>query len=284
MLHEQIKRADTIVLLLPAEQVLRRSMELPAAAASDLSSAMSFQITRQTPFPVKQTSYTYRVTGRNKARGTILVEVAMTAKPALEQLQALLSGVDVQISAIRIEQDDGIPPLEFDRGVGTWHGSWFSEPWKPIAATALLVSVLGPSAVAWKAHHEADIEVAAAASNQAAAEAAEKLQRQLAQARAADVFLRRRISGPKTIEILASATRALPDDSWVFDMEVTDERLHLNGYAASVPAILQRLQAVPLFGTIEFPSPIRHERGSKLDRFDMMIKLRPVADDNLAAH
>lgn len=284
ILREQIKRADTIVLLLPAAQVLRRSIELPAAVATDLSSAMSFQITRQTPFPVKQTSYTYRVAGRNKARGTILVEIAMTAKPALEKLQALLAGADIPISAIRIEQDGGNPPLEFDRGVGAWRGSWFSEPWKPIAAAALLVSVLGPSAVAWKVHHDADIEVAAAASSQTAAEAAEKLQRQLVQARAADAFLRRRISGPRAIEILASATRALPDDSWVFDMEVTGERLHLNGYAASVPAILQRLQAVPLFGTIEFPSPVTHDGGSKLDRFDIMIKLRPAAYDNLAAH
>jgi general secretion pathway protein L len=283
-LQNHLKQADSVVLLLPAKQVLRRVIELPLAALSDLGSAIPFQLARQTPFPVDRTSYAYRLTGRDKINGIFRVELAMTAKPALDQLQSKLAASGVYLSATRIEADDSVPPLEFNTRREAHRGSWFKEPWKPILTAGAVIAFLGPCLIAWHLHVAADKAVTSVAESAKAASAAEGLQHQLQEAIASAAFVSGRFSGPRIIEVLKATTAALPDDSWVFNFDIKGSSLRLNGYSANVRSIVERLQAVPFFEAIEFPSPVVHDLARKQDRFDILIHVRTNSPRSYAAH
>ncbi|TGQ96093.1 general secretion pathway protein GspL, partial [Mesorhizobium sp. M4B.F.Ca.ET.203.01.1.1] len=77
------------VWLLPATDVLRRTLRLPAAAADRLRAVVGFEIDRQTPFEASQVSYDVRELG---AAGEGQLQVELVAWP-LWQLDAWRSGV-----------------------------------------------------------------------------------------------------------------------------------------------------------------------------------------------
>ncbi|KLO01230.1 general secretion pathway protein GspL, partial [Stenotrophomonas maltophilia] len=77
------------VWLLPATDVLRRSLRLPAAAADRLRAVVGFEIDRQTPFESSQVSYDVRELG---AGGEGQLQVELVAWP-LRQLDAWRTGV-----------------------------------------------------------------------------------------------------------------------------------------------------------------------------------------------
>ena len=110
--------ASAIVFLLPAGQVLRRNLRLPAAAADRLRAVVGYEIDRQTPFEASQVSYDIRELG---SAGEGLLQVELVAWP-LRQLDGwraqigawadVLAGVDA-IDALQKSYSDGLPDLGY---------------------------------------------------------------------------------------------------------------------------------------------------------------------------
>ena len=74
-LQTQLRKGRDAVLILPAVAVLRRTVELPLAAVSELYSATSFLIERLTPFRSAQVFHAARLLVRDKARKRVRAEI-----------------------------------------------------------------------------------------------------------------------------------------------------------------------------------------------------------------
>ncbi len=287
-LRERLQRADAAILLLPATRVLRRAVDLPLAAASDLASAIPFQIERQTPFRLENASYTFRVLSRNKIKKTIRVELAVTAKTTIEPIRAWLATQDVRLSAIRVDGDEGQPAFSFDHRHNVQRSLWKSalstEPWKPILAAAVLIACIGPWLIDLKTHESAVAANEAVTHAEAKAKAAARLRNELHDAVLAETFLHDRYGAPRAIELLDATTRALPNDSWVFSWELNAASLRISGFSANVPIMIEHLQAVPFFKKVEFASPVMHDPASHHDRFELLIQIQQAPNEILAAH
>jgi general secretion pathway protein L len=133
--------------------------------------------------------------------------------------------------------------------------------------------VLGPLAVVYRTHAQADglaDEVVQAAS---AAQRAAVLRNEVEARAAAAAFMPKHQRWPRAIEVLDALTKALPDDTWIFRLEMRPGLVMVAGFSSNVPALLERLTASPL-ATPELTSPVVHGVANTKDRFELRVQLK----------
>ena len=235
------------VLYLPAAQVLRRIVELPMAAASHLQEAASFQVGRVTPFQPEQVCHTTRLVARDRERQVVRVELAVVAHAVLKPALAAIESQGISLSAIRVVGDSTKPALDFlphqarqffaRRGVGSIRAA--------VMSAGVLLLMLFPFVFAYSIHARAErlaSELAAAASH---ARHATDLRATFDARAASAMYLPDRQRGLRAIEVLDALTRAIPDSSWLFRVELRANKLLLSGFSSDVPELLGRLAAPP---------------------------------------
>jgi general secretion pathway protein L len=270
----RVAQADAVVLVLPAAMVLRRTIDIPAAAWRELASAVPFLVERHTPFLPGQAHAAHRVIGRDAGRGKIRVELAVTAAAPLGLILARLHQLGISAGAIHVEGDDRLPRLDF---AGTRlrrpMRSWLAEPWHPLLAATLALLLAGPAVVAAvvhaRAHHLAATLSAGGAGPQAQATLRARLRAEVSLART----LAARVAAPDPLAVLDRATQALPASSWVFRLDLTPQSLQLGGFSTDMPEAVARLQALPGVQKLEFRAPVIHDAHADRDRFDILLHL-----------
>jgi general secretion pathway protein L len=274
-LQARLRGGAGAVLLLPAAAVLRRVVELPLAAASELSSATSFLVERLSPFRLEQACHTARLVARDKARKQIRAEVAVVPRGMLEALLAALSARSIPLCAVMIEGDTGKPPLDFlpRQGARSRFQRHAREPWRPVLAAALALMVVGPLTVAYRAHAEANSLAAEVARVAGVGGRAAALRTEVEARAAADAFMSTRQRRLKAIEVLEALTRMLPDDTWVFRMEARPGQVVFAGLSSDVAALLERLTSAP-FAAPELISPVAHGLPGGKSRFEVRVQVR----------
>jgi general secretion pathway protein L len=278
-LAARVRAADAVVLVLPASIVLRRTIDLPAAAARELASAVPFLVERHTPFLPGQARTAWRIAGRAPSPGRVQVELAATAAAPLERALAHLHDGGVPVSAVHVEADDRIPRLDFARsGTRRPMRSWIAEPWRPLLVAAAALILAGPVLVAGVVHMRLSrMEVALAAST-THPQQRERLRARLRADASLAAVLAARARAPEATDTLARVTAALPDTSWLFSFDFTPQTLQLGGFSTDMPAAVARLQALPGIGKLEFRSPVIHDARADRDRFDILLRLQKAGD------
>lgn len=261
-------------LLLPAAQVLRRSLTLPAAAGERLREVVGFEIDRQTPFSAAQVHYDARVLGRRGDQlETELVAVPRAALDrALAQLGTLagaLAGADVVDAQGRAIGVNLLPATARSRREDPM------RRWNLIlAATAVLALV----AAGWQLLHN----------RRAAADAfAHKIEAQAGNARRVamqreqltslvegQAFLdRRRAELPPAIAVLDEVTRRLPDDSYLEKLSIEGNQLVLIGLSGNAPALVGRLEGAPIWRKPALTGALQTDPTTRRDRFSLTAEL-----------
>ena len=272
-LRRRVATADAIELILPAAMVLRRTIDIPAAAAAELASAVPFLVERHTPFPPDHARTAWRKRGRADAQGRVRVELGVTAAARLDPILARLHQLDVPVARIHVEGDDRLPRLDFAAASGAGlRRPWLAEPWRPLLAASLALLLAGPPILAAIMHARA-----AALARSLAEHGAEPQERKhLAELLRADLALAAplaaRAAETGTVERLQQVTEALPDSSWIFSFDLTPQTLQLGGFSSDMPATVSRLQALPDVEHLEFRAPVLHDARAERDRFDILLR------------
>lgn len=278
-LAARVGAADAIVLVLPASIVLRRTIDLPAAAERELASAVPFLVERHTPFLAGQARTAWRVADRVAGPGRVRVELAATAAAPLERVLARLQDLGVPITAVHVEGDDCIPPLDFSRArASRTMGAWRAEPWRPLLAGAVALLLAGPVLVATVVHERARRMEQALAGGEAHLQARQIQRARLRADAALAATLSAREHAPEALDALCLVTQALPESSWLFSFNFTPQSLQLGGFSTDMPAAVGRLQALPFVAKLEFRSPVIHDAHADRDRFDILLRLQKAGD------
>jgi general secretion pathway protein L len=275
-LRELLQDGAGAVLLLPRDKTLRRKVQLPLAAASELRAATSFLIDRLTPFRAEQTYHSARLLSRDRARKLLWAELVVVPRERLDGLVATLAAHRIPVSAVRIE-GEGSEDLDFT--LGQAGGAWFrvrvQEAWKPVLATGLALLVLGPLVVAYRIHSEAEalaVEVAAA---QGPGQRAAALRSEVEARAAEQAFLPAHQRSLRAIEVLDALTKAIPEDSWLFSMELRSGQVVLAGFSPDVPALVERLTRAP-FAAPELTAPVVNGLAGGKSRFELRVQVKDV--------
>ena len=266
-------------LLLPAAQVLRRVLPLPAAAEPRLREVLAFELDRQTPFTADQVTYQGRVLSRDPATQQLQVELWVLPRSRLDtELRALgalgdgLAGIDV------VEPDGTRHGLNLLPASGRVRR--MEPPARLNAALAAIAVVCLFGALAMALHNRSvrleEFKRDVAAANDAARQARIVRNQLETSAAAANFLALRRSQAPTMLEVLADLTRRIPDDTSLDKLAINDGKLVVVGQSRAAPALVGLLQDSPVVRSPALSGAVQADPRTGRDRFTLVAQVGPA--------
>jgi general secretion pathway protein L len=263
-----------LLLRIPVEQALGKQLSLPSAARRDLKSLLGFEISRETPFEQSEVYWNYEITGQDRERAKLEVELVIVPRPLADEAMATAGAAGFDAAALEVESRPGQPLLIW---VGAQRPMRQVLPYRKLfplaavtgglAAAFIILSFVGQQ---WSLFI-ADQTIARLQSQ--AREASDL--RQAANHRLAAIgFLGKGTGG--ALSILAAATHALPDDTYLTSIGAHDGRVTLAGYSQSAASLIGLLEKSPSFREPAFDSPLTQDQDSDEEKFTLSMSLAPA--------
>ncbi len=263
-----------VVIELPAEQILERSVTLPSQVKNNLRQVISYELDRLTPFQA----------------GTVYFDVG----PLHERPQA--TRIEARLALCRRDQVEhwlerlrrmGVPPARL-----AWHGAWDNANLLPIEqrprrnhlghllTVALLLLALALLFAAmfsplWQKNRELEQLERTLRALRIEAEQVPALREELERARAGSLaVLERKARQPLMIDLLRELTDLLPDHTWVQTINVTGSEVDIRGESGQASELLSLLEQAPGISHVSFRSPIMQIPNTGNERFHIAFSYR----------
>lgn len=279
-----------LVLLLPPTFVLRRRLQLPQAAATDLRRVVGYEIDRQTPFKPDQVWYDVRVLDLDAAPGQIAVELIAVPRAEVEPLLARLLGIGVVPDAIDVANDPN--PADGRLGVNLLPPAQRPRRAHPrrranLIMTAICVALAVIVMLQWLGNRQAALDAMQAQVDALHAQArqATALREQLVNAAGASGFLAaRKRATPSPLAVLRDLTQRLPADTWLqrFSLDSTGQ-LTMQGESAKAAGLIDTLRDSTLITEPKLQGVIQPDPVTGKEHFDLSAQLRGTGKTGNAA-
>jgi general secretion pathway protein L len=263
-------------LLLPAGQVLRRRITLPAAATERLREVVAHELDRQTPFRADQVAYDCRVLGIDGVTKMAQVELLVLPNEKLEAALAPLGPLATHLSGVDARDPDGRPlhcnllPLE-RREPRDRRRLWLNLGLAAIGLIALLFAltqVLDNRSAA-VTRLEAQVAVRHEQARRVAV-----LEKQLNEASEGATFLARtRAAKPPMLAVLAELSGRIPDNTFLERFSEQDGQIYLTGLSSDAAGLVAKLQASRLLRSPALSGSVQPDALSHRDRFTLVAEL-----------
>lgn len=245
-----------VVLSLAAQTVLMREVSLPLAAEQGLRTAIRCEMDRLTPFRPDDVFWDCRKLRRDRARGVLLVDLAVVPKVTVAPLLAALRRAGMAPVALEGRLPDGrlrrIPLAEADpeRAARGRRLVWLAGAACAALALAALATPLLRQSLALQ---ESEDQIAALRPRMAMVDA---LRRRLAGDAGMGAPAAARAHAGDTLQALAMLTDLLPDDSFLSMLSMQHGRLRLEGESAAATRLIGALSAEPHIRNPGFAAPV----------------------------
>jgi general secretion pathway protein L len=274
--------ATRIEVMVPPEKLLTKQVHLPIAAEENLRQVLGFEMQRQTPFRVEQVHFHYKIKARQPQSQQIAVQLCVVPRPAIDSVLSLLGTREFELV-------DADGTSELDERIFTFlPGDAVQRPSSSLRRgllalnTLLLVAVIAIPLVQQQRYLEklrarlGDVRTAATT--------ASDLQQRIDQQRArAHYLFTQKVGRPASVELLEELSRRLPDDTWLFRLEVRDGKVHLQGSSTAASALIAELEGSSLLEDVRFASPVTQDGASGRERFHLTAVIVAPATPALAS-
>jgi general secretion pathway protein L len=284
---QQVDREDLrVALLLPAVQVLRRSLSLPLAARDNLHQVVGFEMDRQTPFGVAQVYYAVRELQATAPAGRCQVELVAAARAGVDPLLARLRAQGIAVDAVDVAVADDrlgvnlLPPEQRPRRV---------HPRRRLnlilaAGVVLLLLLVG---LEWRHNREvalAAMQAEVAAMRGDAAQVASLRQQLQDNAGAAGFLAQRKKDTVGMLELLREATARLPQGTWLerFSVDNTGQ-IGMQGQSQQAAKLLDALKDSSVITDAGFQGSIQPDASTGKERFYLTARVKQAATTGPAA-
>lgn len=260
------------VVLLPEDQVLRRSLSFPAQVRDNLQQVVRYEVDRLTPFQADQVFFDARLCGTSRRGDRILVDLALCrrdrAEPWLQRLREAGSPADQLTWEGAWPKANLLPLAERPRrGTGGL---------RPILALLALALALGAAALItplWQRAQVRDALQAELARVRNAAQEVDKLRTDLERARQGSVaVLQRKMDQPRMIDLLRELTVRLPDGTWIQNLNLDKGEVQLRGESTQATALIALLEKSAGVHGVSFASPVTQVAQTGAERFNISFQ------------
>jgi len=262
-----------LFLRLPAVQVLKKHLSLPAAARRDLQNLLGFQIDRETPFAREEIYWNYRLLHQDMTRGQIHVELFLILRRSIDSLLEIAQRAGLAPSAIEIDAGKaGVTLVSLKSGISATQARsrWPLIPIPAAACMSVLLAMAAPFAYQQWAIAALDTKIA---SIQTQVDEAISLRRSVdGVARAAEFFHEGGCCESR-LAMLAAVTRSLPDDAYLTAMTLRGNRLTMSGLSPAAAQLVGSFARLADFKDPSFDSPVVGNRDGELERFTISVQL-----------
>lgn len=260
-----------LVLRLPSDVALVTRLTLPATVKADLAQILRFEMDRRTPFSADDAFFSYDILPGGPA-GKLPIVMTVVAKTAISELLARLAPLGIAIRQVTVAGASGLPVsgnLLPAQGVGNGRQRLITR----FGVAAMILLVVGVLYSVWQ-----DSEDVVSALRQDMAnlrktiEQVEATRSEIERLRAASDFLsERRRTSPTVTHMLADLTRVLPDDTWLTQLSMQDDKLQIAGYSAAAAGLIGKVMQSPTFHAAQFRSAVTQDASVGRERFEMIM-------------
>jgi general secretion pathway protein L len=266
---------EALVLAVPPAWVLRRVLRLPAAAEARLDAVLDFELEQHIPFAAEEVLRAARVFRRDPEARRIEVEVAVLPRALVAPAAAALRRAGLGAPLLARPDPGAVWPAVPLDALAPPRRRWRARAEAALAlAAALLAGHLALADLRAREAAAAAVEARAAAAR-AAAERVLALEAEAAALRtrlAAAAELRG--GRPPAAGVLEELARRLPDGAWLTELRLAGDALALVGFAAPrSDALLETLQAAPMFRDARFAAPVTRAAREGADRFQIGLRV-----------
>ncbi len=244
--------SDAVILLLPEQLILRRQITLPIAAKDNLRSIIHAEMDRLTPFNAAEVYWGVSQIRRDATRLRLTLHVAPRGRIAalLRHLAAI--GLEPSI----LQDGDGITLAR----LGNRRRPWAARLGllAALALGCLLVPLISQQRRLRAT--EQRLEILLPVQRQIT-----QLQAQIANQAAVQILGRDSI-----LRALALLSAALPDGTWLNDIQVAGDRISFDGQSSNAAQLILALSATPGFQDVSFIAPVTRAPGGA-DLFSMQL-------------
>ncbi len=254
-----------------------RQIQLPLAAEENLRQVLGFEMQRKTPFRAEQVFFDYRVTARRVESKNIGVQLWLVPRDYVENILNALADWDL------------VPDLDKGSnkaGVGIFPFVSSDAARAPSSRlnrllVALNLALLGCAVAIPLVQQQRQLDQLRARFEEVreAATTASELQQQIdtRSARARYLF-GRKSERPASVELLEELSRRLPDDTWLFRVDMRDGKVNLQGTSKRASSLIAALEDSHFLRGASFASPVTQDGNSGRERFHLSasVVVRPT--------
>lgn len=262
------------ILLLPSSLVLVQSLQLPVAAARNLSTVVGYELDRFTPFDAGQLYFVARQESRNA--GFIQVRLVAVLRKRLDAIleECVALGlrpdsVDVGTPDERLSVDLLPAPLRPQQS----HSGHRLQRWLLWICAGLLLGTM----LLWLNDRQQLLEEIQAEVKAQKAQVSEvqQLRQQLTNTRgAANYLLRRKAAQPPLSALLSELTACLPSDTWIDHLEISDSaEVAFAGQSAKASALIARVKDCRSLDNAQFQGVIQPDSKTGKDQYSLRAHL-----------
>lgn len=267
-----------LLLCLPPDQVLQRTLTLPLAVEENLRQALSFELDRYTPFRPEQVYFDFRVIERDVSQKRLSVELAAVPKSTVDQgvarAAALGLAVNGAVLAAEVEQHAGDCRNFLPDGAKTRRPSarqWLRAGMAAVSVALLAVLLAIPL---WQKRAAAISLLDPVAQARAASRETDALRDRLRKQVEEHNFLpNKKWESYSTLQVLEELSKLLPDDTFVMQFDFDGKTVQIQGDTGSSTSLLEILEVSPLFKDVGFKSQLTKLQGTPYDRFHISATL-----------
>jgi general secretion pathway protein L len=272
-------KTNDVVVCLPADRALSATVSFPLATERNLAEVIGFEFERLVPFTREEVYYAYRLLGRDRATRSLQVELHVVRREPVEEISQLAARVGLNVIGLEAAGttagSPAIPIMLHDNGRANTQRRTVGAMIAIACITAglALASIVIPIVQARSTLASLTAQVAEARHQ---ADASLAVQKQIDAKIQDQQFLVAKKQRTLTLtEILNIVTQLTPDDTWLSEMQVTGEEIHLVGVSASATQILSLIDQSPSFHNAAFRSSITHDPTLNGERFDIAANVVP---------
>jgi general secretion pathway protein L len=261
------RKDNPVIIRPPADAILVKRHIVPTASRSDLQQLLRHEIARITPFAAEALFWRWDGRARPGDRGRTDVLLTMVPKSAIAP--ALDAVVAAGLKPDFIETDHGLLRATGDGETGTAPARGLVWATAALAVIALLLP-FGQQIVDLHRTNAA-IEALRPAVSQA-----EALRHHIASSDPGrDVLARELMRSGDILQILATVTRILPDDTYLTDFALREREITVGGRSASAPRLITALSSDPAVRNAAFAAPVTRVQGANDDAFSIKAGIAP---------
>ena len=263
----------TVFVRPPPEVVLKKHYVAPTAPRRELNQLLRYELARITPFMAEDLFWRWDGAPKSGDKARTEITLTMVPKAAITATLDALAQAGIRPSFVEIGSADRprLLPIDEENGRSTGHTLVRALAWScaGLAVIAMFLPVL---------LQELDLRATNAAIDglQPAIRQVEALRRGITADGAAQEVLGKEMERTgDVLQVLATVTRILPDDTYLTDFALHDRQMTLGGRSASAARLIAGLSSDPAVRDAGFAAPVTRLEGATTDVFSIRAGIAP---------
>lgn len=262
-----------ITLEVSTSHALTKRVPLPAVSGSLLADFARHLLPRHTPFDAESAHYTHRLVTAPHGRA---MELVVVPRRVLAETTSQLAAHGIRLDCLRVTGGDPLlAQLDLLSADDPMRRRRHGSPLRRLLVASLVLLLVVNIALPFD--RQAQTAEALRASIDALredAEAARALPSQIDAIEQRASFMQiRHAAALDTLEILEVLSTTLPDDTWLQRLQLAGAKAEIIGESENASALIERLQAQPLFTQPEFTRALVRNSRSGKERFTLSARL-----------